>query len=63
MNAERRVYVVDDDEAVRESTRGLLQRWGCRVMTADCEDTVLARLADPIAARSEPPCSVAEIDR
>jgi signal transduction histidine kinase/CheY-like chemotaxis protein len=40
------IVVIDDDAAVRESTRGLLQRWGCRVATAACEDTVLARLAE-----------------
>jgi CheY-like chemotaxis protein len=40
------IVVIDDNEAVRESTRGLLQRWGCRVTTADCEDTVLARIAE-----------------
>jgi CheY-like chemotaxis protein len=40
------IVVIDDDEAVRESTRGLLQRWGCRVTAADCGDTILARLAE-----------------
>ena len=40
------IIVIDDNEAVRESTRGLLQRWGCRVTTADSENAALARLAE-----------------
>jgi signal transduction histidine kinase len=40
------VIVIDDNEAVREGTGGLLRRWGCRVVTADSEDTALAGLAE-----------------
>ena len=40
------IIVIDDNEAVREGTRGLLRRWGCRVVAADSEDTALARLAE-----------------
>ena len=40
------IVVIDNDDAVREGTRGLLQRWGCCVTTADCEDAAMARLAE-----------------
>jgi len=40
------IIVIDDNEAVREGTRGLLRRWGCRVVTADAEDTALTALAE-----------------
>jgi signal transduction histidine kinase/DNA-binding NarL/FixJ family response regulator len=40
------VIVIDDNESVRDSTRGVLQRWGCVVVTADSEDAALVRLAE-----------------
>jgi two-component system, sensor histidine kinase len=38
------VIVIDDDELTRDSTRGLLQQWGCLVVTADCENDAIAKL-------------------
>ena len=40
------VIVIDDDELTRDSTRGLLQQWGCLVVTADCENDAIAKLAE-----------------
>lgn len=40
------VIVIDDDELTRDSTRGLLQQWGCLVLTADCENDATAKLAE-----------------
>jgi signal transduction histidine kinase len=41
------VMVIDDDELVRDGTRGLLKRWGCLVVTAESEDAAMAQLAHP----------------
>jgi signal transduction histidine kinase len=41
------VMVIDDDELVRDGTRGLLKSWGCLVVTAESEDAAMAQLADP----------------
>jgi signal transduction histidine kinase/FixJ family two-component response regulator len=38
------VIVIDDDELTRDSTRGLLQQWGCLVVTTDCENDAIAKL-------------------
>jgi signal transduction histidine kinase/CheY-like chemotaxis protein len=40
------VLVIDDDERVLESMRGLLHGWGCRVVTADSGVAALSALAD-----------------
>jgi signal transduction histidine kinase len=40
------VVVVDDDALVLDGMRGLLQSWGCRVVTGASESAVLARIAD-----------------
>jgi signal transduction histidine kinase/FixJ family two-component response regulator len=40
------IMVIDDDELVRDSTRGLLKSWGCLVVTAESEDAAMAKLAD-----------------
>jgi signal transduction histidine kinase/FixJ family two-component response regulator len=40
------VIVIDDNEAARDSTCGLLQRWGCLVVTAASEDAALAKLKE-----------------
>jgi len=40
------VLVIDDDELVRDSTRGLLKSWGCLVVTAESEDAAMDILAD-----------------
>ncbi|MBO0756103.1 MAG: HAMP domain-containing protein, partial [Bradyrhizobiaceae bacterium] len=40
------ILVIDDDERVRESMRGLLHGWGCRVTTADSEVAALSVVAD-----------------
>ena len=39
------VVVIDDDALVLDGMRGLLQGWGCRVVTADSSDAALAGLA------------------
>ncbi|HJQ59893.1 MAG TPA: hybrid sensor histidine kinase/response regulator [Vineibacter sp.] len=39
------VVVIDDDALVLEGMRGLLQGWGCRVVTADTGNAALAALA------------------
>jgi signal transduction histidine kinase/DNA-binding NarL/FixJ family response regulator len=40
------VIIIDDHELTRDSTRGLLQQWGCLVVTADCENDAIAKLAE-----------------
>jgi signal transduction histidine kinase/CheY-like chemotaxis protein len=40
------IVVIDDDAQVLDGMRGLLQGWGCRVVTADSHDAALASLAD-----------------
>jgi signal transduction histidine kinase/CheY-like chemotaxis protein len=40
------VLVIDDDERVLESMRGLLHGWGCRVITADSSVAALSALTD-----------------
>ena len=40
------IVVVDDDALVLDGMRGLLQGWGCRVVTADSSDAALAGLAN-----------------
>jgi signal transduction histidine kinase/CheY-like chemotaxis protein len=40
------VVVIDDDERVLESMRGLLHGWGCRVTTADSGVAALSALAN-----------------
>ena len=37
--------MIDDDALVLDGMRGLLQGWGCRVVTADSGDAALAGLA------------------
>ena len=39
------IVVIDDDALVLDGMRGLLQGWGCRVVTADSGDAALAGLA------------------
>ena len=40
------VMVIDDNELVRDGTRGLLKSWGCLVVTAESEDAAMAKLAE-----------------
>jgi CheY-like chemotaxis protein len=40
------IIVIDDNESVRESTCGLLKRWGCLVESAASEDAALVKLAE-----------------
>jgi signal transduction histidine kinase len=40
------VMVIDDNEMVRDGTRGLLKSWGCLVVTAESEDAAMAKLAE-----------------
>ena len=40
------IVVIDDDALVLDGMRGLLQGWGCRVVTADSSDVALAGLAN-----------------
>jgi signal transduction histidine kinase/CheY-like chemotaxis protein len=40
------VMVIDDDELVRDGTRGLLKSWGCLVVTAESEDAAMDILSD-----------------
>jgi signal transduction histidine kinase/CheY-like chemotaxis protein len=40
------IVVIDDDALVLDGMRGLLQGWGCRVVTADSSDGALAGLAN-----------------
>lgn len=42
------VLVIDDDRLVREGTSGLLDSWGCRVVTAETEQEAGA-LLDAVA--------------
>jgi signal transduction histidine kinase/CheY-like chemotaxis protein len=39
------IVVIDDDALVLDAMRGLLQSWGCRVVTAESDGEVLASLA------------------
>jgi len=39
------IVVIDDDALVLDGMRGLLQGWGCRVVTAGSDDAALAGLA------------------
>ena len=39
------IVVIDDDALVLDAMRGLLRSWGCRVVTAESDDSVLASLA------------------
>lgn len=45
----RRLLVVDDDIAVRDSMYGLLTRWGCRVVTAGTADEAQTLVANDAA--------------
>jgi CheY-like chemotaxis protein/anti-sigma regulatory factor (Ser/Thr protein kinase) len=40
------VMVIDDNELVRDGTRGLLKSWGCLVATAESEGVAMAKLAE-----------------
>jgi len=40
------IVVIDDDPLVLDGMRGLLQSWGCRIVTADSDNAALARLND-----------------
>ena len=40
------IVVIDDDALVLDSMRGLLQSWGCNVVTADSSTAALARLEE-----------------
>jgi len=42
------IMVIDDNELVRIGMRGLLKSWGCLVVTAESEDTAMAKLADHV---------------
>ena len=39
------IVVIDDDALVLDAMRGLLRSWGCRVVTAESDNSVLASLA------------------
>jgi signal transduction histidine kinase len=41
----RLIVVIDDDSLVREGMRGLLQSWGCRIVTASSDGEALFALA------------------
>lgn len=43
--ARLRVALVEDDDAVRDSTAALLRHWGCQVLCAADADALLARMA------------------
>jgi signal transduction histidine kinase len=45
------VMVIDDNEMVREGTRGLLKSWGCLVVTAESEEAAMIRVTE----RDRPP--------
>jgi signal transduction histidine kinase len=40
------IMVIDDNDLVLDGTRGLLNSWGCLVVSAESEDVALAKLAD-----------------
>jgi signal transduction histidine kinase len=40
------IVIIDDDEIVLDSLRGLLQGWGCRVVAARSDRAALASIAD-----------------
>jgi signal transduction histidine kinase/CheY-like chemotaxis protein len=42
----RLVVIIDDDPLVRDGMSGLLQRWGCQVLTGATASAALARLAE-----------------
>ena len=39
------ILVIDNDARVLDAMRGLLRSWGCRVVTAESDNSVLASLA------------------
>ncbi len=41
-----RVLLIEDDEAVAEATRGLLERWACEVRAAQSTDVAIDHLGD-----------------
>jgi two-component system, sensor histidine kinase len=45
------VVVIDDDPLILEATGGLLQSWGCCVVTAQSGEEALVRLAETKAGR------------
>jgi CheY-like chemotaxis protein len=45
------VVVIDDDPLILEATGGLLQSWGCCVVTAQSCEEALVRLAETEASR------------
>ena len=45
----RLIVVIDDDSLVLESMRGILQSWGCRVVTGASDTAALAQLAQEAA--------------
>lgn len=53
----RTVLVVDDDHAILEATRGLLEQWGCTVLTAE---TVAEALERAMAAPKTPDAVVCD---
>jgi len=50
-SAAKLVVVIDDNPLVREATGMLLQSWGCRVVTAECYNDAVKRLAASEAGR------------
>jgi signal transduction histidine kinase/ActR/RegA family two-component response regulator len=46
MPSGRLVVIIDDDPLIRDGMSGLLQRWGCQVLTAANAGGALARLAE-----------------
>ncbi|MFZ9347086.1 MAG: response regulator transcription factor, partial [Burkholderiaceae bacterium] len=54
------VYVVDDDEAVRDSLRWLLEGQGFRVTAYDSAERFLAALP-PGASGTAPGCLIADV--
>ena len=40
------IIVIDDDPLVLDGMRGILQSWGCRVVTAPSDSAALARIAE-----------------
>lgn len=40
------VIVIDDDQAIRQAMKGLLESWGCRVMVAGTGEDVLFKIAE-----------------
>ena len=54
-----RVLVIDNDPAILESMRALLQRWGCSVLTATGEPEALA-LLEQVGTEGEPEVVLAD---